>query len=559
MGTSQGFTIRFGTPNITPEFEQPDIGLWTKVMGNSSTGWCYGELLSYHTDDTTENCLKQALLDWDQNRLDTPRLNGRFVLIFRRDGSHEWTIITDRVGAMHAYITRRGERIVEIGSDLASLDSEHHLDWVGINSFFTFGFFMEDRTYFADTKILFPHFIYCISDDGQVITSQSYWAWHQSVDPKLSYSDAVVEYDRLLRQAVRRACNHGQVILPISGGLDSRSLAAVLPEQIQTYSYGYTEDSVETRIASQVASAQGLKFTQHVIHPYLFERLNEIVRALHGSQDVTQARQCSVNGWVREQGDVVLTGLWGDLICNQIGLADGLPERMSIVEYSLRKIHKRGRAWLQDNISRHHLGSKDPMVEIVTMVEKGIGSFSDIEDIDFRVKAFKTSTWVFRWSNSSLRGFALGATPRIPYYDVDLIDFFCTVPTAFVRDRRLQIDHLKRYAPHLARVEWQSAGANLYWAQYGKWISFPRRVINRVKRTLKQEKSIQRNWEVQFLSPERRQKLTSTLMTLCPDFVQQDALQKLIDQFYQNPDAANGYTVSMLVTLAGWMAASQLI
>lgn len=555
--SKRGIFLHFD-PSSPPslEYHTPDIASWTGVENQV---WCYGELLSYRGDGDTLTCLNRALQDWRAGRLDHARLNGRFVLIFRDSDRGEWQIITDRVGAMHAYMGWEGDRICEVGSDLLSLHSARVLDWKAIASFCAFGFFIEDWTYFTDTRILLPHSIYCIGDQGELRERRSYWDWHHRVEVKRSYDDTVAEYDRLLRQASARCAAHGRIILPISGGLDSRSLAAVLPDNTSSYSYGYTPDSVETRIAAQVAQTRGFPFTAHTLRPYLFERLDEIVGALHGSQDVTQARQCSVNGWVRERAEAVLTGLWGDVWCDQMGLADGLPEGITITAQVLKKFQKRGRAWLLENLVQPHLPGLVIERELTKSLQTFLEAFEGIADPDFKVKAYKTSQWAFRWSNSSLRGFALGATPRIPYYDVDLIDFFCTVPTAFVRDRRLQIDHLKRYAPHLARVEWQSAGANLYWAQFGKWISFPRRVINKVKRTIQQEKSIQRNWEVQFLSPEGRQKLTLTLMTLCPDFVQQDALQKLIDQFYQNPNAANGYTVSMLVTLAGWMAASQLI
>lgn len=552
----RGFLLHL-SPDTPPslDYHTPDIAAWT---GIEDQAWCYGELLSYRGDGDTATCLSRALQDWRDGQLDHTRLNGRFVLIFRDTARSEWQVITDRVGAMHAYLRWQGDHVREIGADLLSLNSTRILDWKAIASFCAFGFFIEDCTYFTDVRILLPHSVYRLNDRGELQERRSYWDWHHTVEVKRTYEDTVVDYDRLLRQAVKRCASPGRIILPISGGLDSRSLAAVLPDHTQSYSYGYTLDSIETRIAEQVAKARHFPFTAHTLRPYLFERLDEIVWALHGSQDVTQARQCSVNAWVRERADAVLTGLWGDVWCDQMGLADGLPIGTAIADHALKKFQKRGRAWLLKNVCEPHLGKLEIEEMLRETVKKGISVFNHIQDPDFQLKAYKTTQWSFRWSNASLRGFALGATPRIPYYDVDLIDFFCTVPTEFVRDRRLQIDQLKRFAPHLARVEWQSAGANLYWAQYGKWLSLPRRVVNKVKRTLNGEKAIQRNWEVQFLSPDGREKLTVTLMKLAPEWVQQDALQSLIDQFYQAPDAANGYTVSMLVTLAGWMSTSSL-
>src|SRR5690606_22281775 len=93
-----------------------------------------------------------------------------------------------------------------------------------------------------------------------------------------------------------------------------------------------------------------------------------------------------------------------------------------------------------------------------------------------------------------------------------LIDFFCCVPTEFVRDRRLQIDHLKRYAPDLARVKWQAADANLYLAKYGYWLGLPGRALRKAQRTLTRHRVIQRNWEVQFLTESGRAGLRKWLL-----------------------------------------------
>lgn len=499
--------------------------------------------------------------EWAAGRLDAQQLNGRFLLIANDEARNEQVVITDRLGAMHGYYVLRGDRVVAIGTDLADLAcqaSARELDWEAIATFFSMGFFLDDRTYFTDIRIFEPASIYRISADGEILEHQRYWEWHHTVDRSRSYSDTIDEYDALLRQAVTRCTSDGRALLPISGGLDSRSLALMMPEgpETQAYSYGYTPDSIETRIAAQVAAARGFSFTAHTIRPYLFDRLPEIVRVLHGSQDVTQARQMSVNAWVRERADAVLTGLWGDVWCDQMGAADGLPPGTSAAEHAWHKMQKRGRTWLLEQVVRPHLPGVDLETLVTEKIAAGMHQFDHIEDVDFRIKAYKTSRWAFRWSNASLRAFELGATPRIPYYDNDLVDFFCTVPTEFVRDRRLQIDHLKRYAPELARIKWQQADANLYWARYGYWLGLPRRAYQKVKRSVRGERAIQRNWELQFLSPEGRNGLEHWLLRpglKIHEFVSPLRIKELIEDLFASPRADNGYTVSILLTFSAWL------
>ena len=190
-------------------------------------------------------------------------------------------------------------------------------------------------------------------------------------------------------------------------------------------------------------------------------------------------------------------------------------------------------------------------------ISSDLAKFGHIADLDFRVKAYKTSQWAFRWSNASLRGFELGATPRIPYYDIDLIDFFCTVPTSFVRDRRLQIDHLKRYAPDLARIRWQQGLTNLYLSQYGYWISAPRRAYAMLMRRLGQAPPLlERNWEVQFLSAAGEANLRAWFSDpnrAVYDVVEKASVSDAIDGFYQDPNPSSGYSISMLLTFAAWL------
>ena len=557
-----GFVLSFERQGLDG-LARHDLGLarWTETETDEGRAWCFGELLSYGSDGDTATCLKRLLADWKKGAVAHSSLNGRFILIFRNTQSGELQIVTDRLGSMHAYMVKSGERSLGVGSDLSTLVrqfSTRQLDWEGIASLFSFGFFLGDRTHFAYTRILLPHSVYRISPYGEILERRSYWNWHHMVDEARSFDETVDAYDRLLRQAMQRCTAGGRVALPISGGLDSRSLAAVLPDSAETtaYSYGYSPDSVELAIAARIAQKRGLSYSSHVIRPYLFERLAEITRALHGCQDVTAARQVSVNDWVREHADAVLTGLWGDVWCDQIGLADGLPAGTTLTAHALHKFQKAGRAWLLENVVAPHV-SQDQASQLLTdSVTAGLSGYSSITDLDFRMKAYKTSSWCFRWSNASLRGFEIGAAPRAPYFDSDLVDFFCTVPTAFLRGRRLQVEHLKRYAPDLARIRWQKAEANLYLARYGYWLSLPRRAVSRTVRTVTHRRPLQRNWEVQFLCQEGREGLQTWLLEpglKLHDFVAVNKAQKLIDRLYAAPNEADAYAVSMLLTFSAWL------
>ncbi len=268
------------------------------------------------------------------------------------------------------------------------------------------------------------------------------------------------------------------------------------------------------------------------------------------------ARQMSINAWVRERADAVLSGLWGDVWNDQMGLADGLPASYTITTYTFKKMAKRGYTWLIEHLRIPGLENTSAEEMLIQWIGDGLSRLMHIEDPDFRVKAYKTAQWAFRWSNASLRGFDPGGVARVPYYDTDLIDFFCAVPTAFVRDRRLQIDHIKRCAPELARIRWQQAEANLHLAPFGYWISLPRRAFRKALRLVTRQHPIQRNWEAQFLSRAGREGLQRWLLQpglALHEFVSPTEIAALLEEMHTRPTAANGYAVSMLLTFSAWL------
>ena len=145
----------------------------------------------------------------------------------------------------------------------------------------------------------------------------------------------------------------------------------------------------------------------------------------------------------------------------------------------------------------------------------------------------------------------------MPFYDTRLSDFFGTVPSEFVSQRRLQIDYLKRYAPDLARIKWQVYDTNLFrYHAFNTWL-LPKRAVKKAWRLLRGKPVIERNWEVQFLNPQGRRGLEHWLLRpglRLHEFFPPAALAGLLQDFFQDPLAQKrGYTVSMLLTFSVWL------
>ena len=511
----------------------------------------------------------------ERSRATSPRgdrpardLNGHLLLLGWNAAERRWHAWTDRFGTLHAYRAAGAGRS-SLGtrfSSVAGAASERRLDWDAIAGFFAFGFFPEDRTFFEDVRILRPASHSVFDETGTFVSSERYAEWSHRPDTRRSYADTVDAFAAAFHDVLDEMSEErGRLAVPISGGLDSRSTVAALTRPgrrgdaaLWSYSYGYAPDSPETRIAGRVAAARGLPFRALTVGPYLFEKLDRVLACVEGFQDVTQARQAIVGDLLAHESDAVLAAHWGDVWLDDMGAGEApLPEG-AVVDHALAKISKRGRGWLLDKlVAPRRKEPADPLLrEFVAGELRRVG---DIEEPDFRVKAFKTEQWSFRWTLASIRMYQAGAFPRLPFYDTRLTDFFATVPTAFMKDRGLQIDYLKRFAPDLARIQWQAYGTNLYRLPHYRTWTLPARAARKALRVLSGRGPAERNWEVQFLSAGGRRALEQRL--LAPGrklhaFVDPSDVRDLLDAFFASPlEDGRGYTVSMLLTFAAVLEA----
>jgi hypothetical protein len=552
--------------------------------------WLLGNLTGHNSNENNVTSVTRILSDEQSG----PLLNGHALLWAWEEAREQWHVWTNRFGTLQAYYGQHGNSAA-LGScfdAVARLASARDLDWEAVSGFFGFGFFPQDRTFLRNVRILRPATHYVFDARGNEIKAERYWHWKHEPNRQRSYEDTVQQFGELFHEVMSGLLRSGpqttndqpptgrRIALPISGGLDSRcTIAAIDSDRLSTlnaqsstqlwaYSYGYSEDSVETRIARQVAATRGLPFEAFTIKPYLFDRLAHILAAVEGFQDVTQCRQAFVADELAQHADYVIAAHWGDVWLDDMGLVGGRPQDLGsvvssqlsnsqVAEHTLSKMAKNGRAWLLENVCAPRLGKENPEGLSRDFVEAGLKPLQHIQDADFRVKAFKTDNWSFRWTLASLRMFQAAAFPRLPFYDTRLADFFCTVPSEFVAGRRLQIDYLKRFAPDLAGIKWQPYGADLFHYQDFNPLDLPKRAAGRLWRTLSGKQVIERNWEAQFGGERGEAGLKHWLLQpglRLHEFVSKEKVQTLLDSFRAEPlKHGRGYTVSMLLTFSAWL------
>lgn len=526
----------------------------TRVAAGNWSAWLLGEL--YATPRPAA-----AVLAVLRGAADPNELNGHFVLFAHDALADEWHVWTNRHATLHAYYASDGRRAA-LGTcfrGVAGAAARPDLDWEGLTSFFAFGYFAADRTYLNDARILRPATHYRFDSRGRLLEESRYWQWWHAPDDRRSFDGTLEAFAERFHEVMAEMMSGGRIAVPISGGLDSRStVAAARPgsstAHLWAYSYGYGDDSPETRIAGRVAAARGLAFDAFAIHPYLFDKLPRVLGSIEGFQEVTQSRQAAVTDSISAQSDFLIAAHWGDVYHDDMGVAHA-PRPDDPVAVAMYKFRKSGSAWLLDNLCRPRLAT-DPEEVLREHVAAELRRVGPLDDPDFVIKALKTDQWSARWTTASLRMFQSAAFPRLPFYDTRLADFFCTVPTRVVAGRALQIAYLKRYAPDLARIPWQVTGRNLFSRGLDPR-PLARRVARKGRVRLTGAPIIERNWEVQFLSDGGRASLNRWLLQpgrRLHEHVDIEAVRRLLNQFYRDPWAdKRSYAVSLLLTLSAWL------
>jgi hypothetical protein len=446
----------------------------------------------------------------------------------------------------------------------AKVRAPHELHKEAICVFAATGFFLDTDTYFKDLMVLPPASNCMVDDDGCFVESNPWFQWHYS--PRdISFETALEEFSSLFEQIVSEQIKDARVILPLSGGLDSRTQAAALAKMknsVTSYSYSFQGGFSESTIGKQIAASCGFDFKEFTIEPgYLWPNLEELASINQCYSDFTHPRQMAVLDQFKEMEGAFSLGHWGDVLFDR-GAPEGTREE-DLLDISIKKIIKKGgmelavalwQEWQLEGNFESYLRER-----IATLLGK-----IEIANPSAKLRAFKSLYWAPRWTSVNLSVFEAAHPISLPYYDDRMCEFICTVPEEYLADRKLQIAYIKQQNPALAKITWQDHKPyNLYTFEQNKVPNnLPYRIGNKLKREFKSKMGkpyIQRNWELQFVGMENDEKLQQWLFSenLHP-FISKPLLARFYNNFKAVDPVTYSHPLSMLLTLAVWKKENNL-
>lgn len=445
--------------------------------------------------------------------------------------------------------------IIPVTKTFANIKGKHELYLEAICVFSAIGFFLDTDTYWKDKIILSPGSESIIDDESFLVSSKKWFEWH-SAPREISFENTLKEFSELFESIIERQTTGQKVVLPLSGGLDSRTQAVALRNHshVNTYSYSFDGGYNESKIARKIADTCQFPFKSFTIkRGYLWHVIEELASINECYSEFTHPRQMAFIDEYSEMGDVFSLGHMGDLMFDSFGFPQLSFEEE--VQKAIKLLIKKGGfelatalwgAWGLEGSFEGYFKSR------ISALLKEI----KIENTNAKLRAFKTQFSVSRWSSNNLSVFEKVMPVTLPYYDRRMCEFICTIPEKYLSNRQLQIAYIKKNSPDLAKITWHGQkpfNLNNYHLNKSPY-NIPYRVTDKIIREFNGfigKPHISRNWELQFVGAENDKHLKewlfeSKLMELVP----KEIIQQFYDNFKEKKAVTYSHPVSMLLTLA---------
>ncbi|MES2812682.1 MAG: asparagine synthetase B family protein [Bacteroidota bacterium] len=435
------------------------------------------------------------------------------------------------------------------------IGNKTELDRKAICIFAAIGFFLDNDTYYKDLKALRPATNY-ILNNNVVLSEEKYFKWHYTPVERPLHQ-IVQEFAVLFETIIKEQTENKKVILPLSGGLDSRTQAAALHylgKSVHAYGYAFQGGHDETRYGEKIAKVCGFPFEDWKVQKgYLWSEIEKLAQINGCYSDFTHPRQMAFVNDYSSLGGIFSLGHWGDVLFDDMGVSDSLSlkEQTKII---VKKIVKKGGLELAEELWQSWQLDGDFKEYLFERIQKLLLEINIPTNANAQIRAFKSLYWAPRWTSTNLSVFESVRSISVPYYDNRMCEFICSVPEKYLARRQIQIEYLKMRNPELAKITWQSQKPfNLYNYHLNKVpYNLPYRIFDKVKRTLKPQKYIQRNWELQFLGEENEKQLKKWLFenekmnAVLPKELSLD----FYDKFKNEDSVYYSHAVSMLLTLS---------
>ncbi|PWB58940.1 MAG: hypothetical protein C3F18_01565, partial [Nitrosomonadales bacterium] len=239
---------------------------------DSLTGVALQVIGRMHERGWTAECMLQDYLKRGTDAL--AACDGMYVALAWDPRTETLAIANDRLGLEKLYLFQQDGMLL-FASALKAIAVHPAvrpgIDPLALAQFLTTSHLLDERSLLRGVSVLPPAALLTVNRSG--IAQRRYWTPRFEPDTSLDLERWAGRLGEALREAVERSVGEKPFVLPCSGGLDSRAIAAFLPERAlergRACSFGHAH-CYDVRYGRKVARAAGLSHEVLPVPPDFF-------------------------------------------------------------------------------------------------------------------------------------------------------------------------------------------------------------------------------------------------------------------------------------------------
>jgi len=462
-------------------------------MAAAFSGYIYGwKNIEHEFSDPARRKAQRLIEIYGKHNKDLPeKIDGSFNAVVMDLRSREAVLCNDRFGHRQLYYYQDKDIFMfstEAKAFLAYECFAPELDREGAADFFNYTFLLGDKTFFKGVGLLRGGDIIRIA--GAYVSFGKYWDYRYGDESRRSVAELIEEADSIYRGVIKRRIGSANtVIIPLSGGLDSRFIAAHTTQagaRPHAFTHGRKGCS-DLQIARKVANTLNIRNHGFIeIDPGWVVDHNE--RFVYFTEGMVESSPAILFGIGNQYGlsareSVFLNGIYGgpgnfgSVFITPADIAENPSHEQKIerLEYYLggaidedyyRLFSKEFRSQLKRNFR--------------ASIEKEFQKFQNVSGKFYQQKD------VFFFKNNIGRYMNQVDCNRYIWHDHfalsddRLLDFYMRLPAPMHFSRAFMIEYFKAKFPNLARIPYQKTGVDLY-SKPSQIRIKTRRYMNRVR------------------------------------------------------------------------------
>lgn len=428
-----------------PDAHDPDSGTRLILLGHS-----WRDNREVHADALLKDFLRDG-----ETALTVS--GGSFAVLVWQPRTETLHIVTDRLGTKKIYLWHSVETILlatELHALLAHPQAPREIDESAVEQFLITSHLVGTHSLIRNVQVLPPGTITRINQSG--VSSRYYW--EPCIVP--ARDDGLNAWaDRLagiLSSAIRSRCGDSNILLPISGGLDSRCVAAFIPatqiSSVAMCSFGHRH-CYDVRYGRRVAHAMGAKFSYLPLPEDFFRQYLNPVLALCDGEVSIEALPMYRLIESGNPGQHMLLGYLGDALSGGHLLTTRGMHETSITDDNIWLRKYQGKGFSEQQLQsillpeRHHamIGGTRRLMKAAL-----VGAAAETPDEKALVVELhhRQSRYISYFSR------ILSSRYRVenPFLDTAVLDAFLAMPLIHRQGQRAYRRMLVRHAPRLAAV-----------------------------------------------------------------------------------------------------------